>query len=136
MNTICEDKEIVVEIPQHHGGAIRDVLGVLAQNGLGVKNCLPCGNNERMLIFTEDPDKAAVTLESAGYRCRLEQVVVVAVDAEDRWAGMRIGQVLQAAGVLVLHSYIAPPLNGTAQVVLQTVDNRQAVQVLASKWLV
>ena len=65
----------------------------------------------------------------------MEKVVVVAVDAEDRWAGMRIGQVLQKAGVVVLHSYIAPAQNGAAHVVLQTVDNRQAVQVLASKWV-
>ena len=135
MNTVCEDKEIVVDVPHHRDAAIRDVVGVLAQNGLNVKSCLPCGNDDRMLIFTEDPDKAAVTLESAGYRCRMEKVVVVAVDAEDRWAGMRIGQVLQEAGVLILHSYISRAQNGAAHVVLQTVDNRQAVQVLASKWV-
>lgn len=130
--SLHEDRELVVDVPPHCVGTIQGVVGVLAQCGVEVQSCFQYGNMEKLLLVTDAPDKAADALESAGYRCRMEKVVLVGVAAGDRWAGMRIGRALLAAGVQILHSYVSPTLSGKIQAVFQTTDNQHAIDILAA----
>jgi hypothetical protein len=132
MNAVREERELVVDIPPHRDGTTQGVLRELSRCGVAVQTCLPYGNTGKLLIVTDDPDKAAGALQSGGYHCRMEKVVLVAVDGGERCAAMRIGQTLHQAGVGILHSYLSPALSGAAYVVLQTTDNHHAVNLLTS----
>lgn len=126
-----EDRELVVDVPLQAAAA--GVLELLTSCGVAVHSCLQYGALEKLLLVTDAPDKAAAALQAAGYRCRMEHVVLVGVDPTDRCATIRVGQALHKAGVKILHSYVSQPLRGKVQAVFQTTDNRQALHVLASQ---
>ena len=100
--------------------------------GITVQSCLHYGNFENVLLVTDDPDTAASVLKLAGYRCRMENVVLVGVADGDRWAGLRFGQALHPGGVQILHSDVFQKLGGHSQAVFQTSDNHQALHILRS----
>ena len=131
MNTVREERELVVDLPPR-ATKTDGVLEVLAECGITVLSCLHYGNFENVLLVTDDPDKAATVLKLAGYRCRMENVVLVGVADGDRWAGLRVGQALHSGGVRILHSYMSQTLSGHSQAVFQTSDNQQALHILTS----
>lgn len=132
MNSVREEREMIVDLPLQDGGTSRGVMEVLAGCGITVQSCLQYGNFEKVLLVTNDPDQAVTALRSAGYQCRTENVVLVGVEDGDRWAGMRIGQALHTGGVQILHSYVSLTPSGKVQAVFQTTDNRHAIDILAA----
>ena len=132
MKTVREERELVVDLPLQGTGTIDGVLEVLASCGVTVQSCLQYGDCGKALLVTDDPDKAVVALKLAGYRSRMENVVLVGVAAGDRWAGLRAGQALHTGGVKILHSYVSQTPGGKGQAVFQTSDNQQAMQILTS----
>ena len=132
MKTVREERELVVDLPAQGMGTMAAVLEVLASCGVTVQSCLQYGDFGKALLVTDDPDKAVVALKLAGYRSRMENVVLVGVAEGDRWAGFRAGQALHTGGVKILHSYVSQAPGGKGQAVFQTSDNRQAMQILSA----
>lgn len=132
MKTVREERELVVDLPAQGMGTMDGVLEVLAGCGVAVQSCLQYGEFGKALLVTDDPDKAVVALKLAGYRSRMENVVLVGVADGDRWAGLRAGQALHTGGIKILHSYVSQTPGGNGQAVFQTSDNRQAMQILSS----
>ena len=132
INPVREERELVVDLPPPAAGTTTGVLEMLAACGVAVHSCLQYGNLDQLLLVTDAPDKAARALQSAGYRCRMENVVLVDVAAGDRWAGLRAGQALHTGGVKILHSYVSRTAAGHGQAVFQTANNRQALNILIS----
>ena len=133
MNTLREDRELVVDLPLEERRTMAGVMEVLARSGVTVQSLLQSGTGEQALLVTDNTDQAVRALGAAGYRWRIDPVVLVGVATGDRWAGLRAGQALHKAGVSILHSYVSRSPTGKLQAIFQTTDNRYALHILATE---
>jgi hypothetical protein len=112
-------------------GALGHVLTTIAAEGINV--LAYCSYSDRddaiILLVTEQPLNAKLALESAGYKCKANSVVLVgAVDQVG--AAAQLGSHLGRAGIDILYSYASSSGGDHFFAVFKTMDDEQAIRVL------
>ena len=111
--------------------AVQQVLSILKARGLNV--LAHCTYTERddlvILLVTDHALMAKDALESAGFSCKANSVVVVGAPVELGSTAI-IGAHLGLAGVEILYSYTSRSGGGRSVAVFKTTDDERAIQTL------
>jgi hypothetical protein len=111
--------------------AVQEVLSVLTACGLNV--LAYCTYTERddlvILLVTNDALMAKDALQSAGFSCRANSVVLVGA-AHDLGSTAIIGAHLGLSGVEILYSYTSWLGGNQSIAVFKTTDDERAIQAL------
>ena len=113
-------------------GILGRVLGTIANTGVNLKalNAYSDENNGIFLIITSDNQKSEKCLKALGYKVTVNSVVTVLI--ENRiGAGAEIGALLGNAVIDVKYSYGSSPGVGQARLVINTTNNKRAVETLS-----
>ena len=130
MHNVWEETELLVTTP-NEPGIMGRVLGTLANAGVNLKAL--CAYSEekkgRFLLVTSDNKKAEKALKALKYDVKINSVVIVKID--DRiGAGAEIGALLGNAVVDIDYCYATSAGTGKALLVLNTNNNKKAVETL------
>jgi hypothetical protein len=83
-------------------------------------------------LITDNSVAAQSVLESAGYHCKVQDVVVAKLARNRPDEVAQHGMRLLSAGIGILYSHLSSSRNGAARfAAFKTTDNRQAVHILA-----
>jgi hypothetical protein len=83
-----------------------------------------------LLLVTTNPQKASHVLESAGFRCKSNPVVLVG-PLSNFGLGALIGAELAVLGIEILYSYASRVGTDDQYLILKTTDDERAMQMLA-----
>jgi hypothetical protein len=114
-------------------GALRRVLSIVAKAKVNIlAYCSYCDRQETVvLLVTDNALVAKRELESAGFTCRANSVVVVG--ASDQVGGAALlGARLGHAGIDILYSYTSSAGPTQFYAVFKTSDDQRAITVLES----
>ena len=125
-------KEIELAVRADEGSfALADVLEILATCGIDVLaySSYSDWNGPVMLVVTRDALKAKHTLETAGFRCTANSVILVASNTHVgavAWFGAQVCD----AGVEILYSYASALRGDQACAIFKTADDDRALHAL------
>jgi hypothetical protein len=125
-------KEVEIAVRVANGSAtVQDVLSTLTARGLNV--LAYCTYTERddvvILLVTDDALIAKDALQSAGFSCKANLVVLVGASHELGSAAI-IGAHLGLSGVEILYSYSSWLGGDQSVAVFKTTDDERAIQAL------
>ena len=124
--------ELVLRIDRGHG-PLKTVLDAILDRG--VKILAQCSftdwNGTTLLLVVEDDLIGRHALEATGFRYRTESVVLVETSRRVGSAA-QLGQSLASAGIDIVYSYVASSENDRLVAVFKTVNDDEAVRVLAA----
>ncbi len=131
MAKVRKEVELAVRLPET-GGGFGEVLHTVAGDAVNVLAFChyrdPAGSV--VLLIADDPVAAKDSIESAGFPCKANAVIVV--NAPDQvGAAARIGAHLHQAGIEILYSYASAASAGEFLAVFKTSDDELALSVLA-----
>ena len=111
--------------------ALAKVLSLVARHDVNVlAYCLYSEWDEPVLLLvTTDPHKARLTLQSAGFPCRTDSIVMVSA-ADQVGVVARLGTVLGDAGVNILYSYACSAGGSHFYAVFKTADDERTLRLL------
>jgi hypothetical protein len=111
--------------------AAQQVLSILKARGLNI--LAYCTYTERddlvILLITDNPLMAKDALQSAGFSCKANSVVVVGAPGE-LGSTASMGAHLGLAGVEILYSYTSRSGEDQSVAVFKTTDDERAIQIL------
>ena len=111
--------------------AAQHVLSILKARGLNILAF--CTYTERddlvILLITDNPLMAKDALQSAGFSCKANSVVVVGAPGE-LGSTASMGAHLGLAGVEILYSYTSRSGEDQSVAVFKTTDDERAIQIL------
>jgi len=111
--------------------AAQQVLSILKARGLNILAF--CTYTERddlvILLITDNPLMAKDALQSAGFSCKANSVVVVGAPGE-LGSTASMGAHLGLAGVEILYSYTSRSGEDQSVAVFKTTDDERAIQIL------
>lgn len=112
-------------------GALGEVLSQVAAENINV--IAYCSYSDRdelvVLLVTSDPLRAKHRLESAGFKCKANAVVIVGA-TDQVGAAARLGACLGNAGIDILYSYASSSGGDQFFAVFKTMNDEQAIRVL------
>ena len=112
-------------------GALGEVLAAVAARNVNV--LAYCSYSDRddaiILLVTENALGAKLALETAGFRCKANSVVVVAA-SDQVGAAAQLGAHLGIAGIDILYSYASSAGSDRFFAVFKTMNDEQAIRVL------
>ena len=112
-------------------GALGEVLAVVAARGINV--LAYCSYSDRddaiILLVTENAMGAKFAIETAGFRCKANSVVVVGAP-DQVGAAAQLGAHLGMAGIDILYSYASSGGSDRFFAVFKTMNDEQAIRVL------
>lgn len=112
-------------------GILGRILGTLANARVNLKALCAYSENESgiFLLITSDNKRAEECLKAAGYEVKTQSVVTILID--DRiGAGAEVGALLGNAVIDVDYIYGSSAGMGKALLVIQTDDNKKALETL------
>jgi hypothetical protein len=127
-----KEVEIVVRF-DNKPGALGKILSTVASAHVNIlAYCAYTDRNEAVvMLVTENALKAKFALESAGYNCRADSVVLVGA-SDQIGAAAQLGAHLGGAGVDILYSYASCSGEQSFFAVFKTANDEQAIRVLES----
>lgn len=112
-------------------GALGQVLTTVAAQDINI--LAYCSYSDRddaiILLVTEDPLNAKLALETAGFKCKANSVVVVGA-TDQVGAAAQLGSHLGQAGIDILYSYASSSGGDRFFAVFKTMNDQQAIRVL------
>ncbi len=109
-------------------GALGKVLAAVAAEEVNV--LAYCSYSDRdetvVLLVTENPLKAKLALQSAGFECRANSVVLVGA-SDQVGAAAQLGAHLGKAGIDILYSYASSSGGSQFFAVFKTIDDERAI---------
>jgi len=112
-------------------GKLAEVTGRLADAGLNILAVCAWveGTTGKMLLCTDDNEKACATVREAGLTCDWKEGICV--EADNRPGALqRVAQALAEAGINIEVVYATATDGPKARVVLHTSDNAKAAEVV------
>lgn len=125
------ETELHVTTP-NEPGILGRVLGTLANSAVNLRamNAYADKDQGRFFLITSDNAKAAKCLKALGYAVDTQEVVTIPID--DRiGSGAEVGALLGNAVIDVLYSYCTSTSSGKVLMVIQTNDNKKALDTLS-----
>lgn len=130
MSKVRQEVELAVRVKPHQAG-LKDVFQIIASRNINIlAYCSYFGQHEAVvLLITNNSPAAKAALQSAGYVCDVNHVVVVS-DCDRVGAAAQLGTQLDGAGVRILYSYASSLPGNQYFAVFKTSDDEQALRVL------
>jgi hypothetical protein len=128
--TARREIEIAVAVDDEFTGPM-DVLEVMDAQAIRVlvHHVYRTRNGAVVLLVADQPERAKVALDSAGYRWKINPVVMVRA-ADRSGAAARLGVRLFEAGVDILYSYTSSADGNKVCAVFKTTDDNRALRAL------
>jgi len=130
VHNVKQESELQVITP-NEPGIFGKVLGTLAHAQINLRAVFAYSEKDKGIFFlvTSDNDKAEKSLKSLGYKVSTNSVVTAQV--HDRiGVGAEIGALLGNAVIDIKHCYASSVGGEKVLLVLQTSDNKKAVETL------
>lgn len=131
MHNVKQETELHVTTP-NEPGILGRVLSTLANSGVNLKALNAYSDEDKgvFLLITSDNKKAEKCLKALGYAVKTNSVVTVLID--DRiGAGAEIGALIGNAVIDVDYCYCSSAGLGKALLVIQTNNNKKAIETLS-----
>jgi hypothetical protein len=128
----CKEVELAVRV-SNVPGALGKVLSALSTQNINI--LAYCSYSDRLetvvLLVAQDPFRAKLALEAAGFKCKANPVVLVGAP-EHIGAAAEVGAHLGKAGIDILYSYASSTGTGDFYAVFKTADDDRAIHLLES----
>jgi hypothetical protein len=131
MTTVRKEIELDIHVEDCDKGAEK-VFSFLAGRSVRVLCCNSYRDLDRLvlLVIVDDPEHAQSVLQAAGYRCQLEDIVLISLPSYRPGIVARFGWLLDHAGVNTLSSRLTTIDPDGFCAVFKTTDNQKAARVL------
>jgi hypothetical protein len=133
MASARKEMELAVHIGNHPGELAKLLSSI---SGVGINVLAYCAYSEReqgtVLLVTNDLARTRRTLESNGYACKANPVVLV-TEADHVGAVAALGACLGAAGINILYSYASSSGADEFYAVFKTDNDDEAIRLLSPR---
>lgn len=130
MPKACKEVELAVRVG-NRPGALGEVLAAIASRHINV--LAYCSYSDRddavILLVTENAVGAKLAIETAGFQCKANSVVVAGAP-DQVGAAAQLGAQLGMAGIDILYSYASSAGGDRFFAVFKTMNDEEAIRVL------
>ncbi len=129
MSHVHKETEIAVRVDRDPNPR-EAVLCALDSWGIEVHSCGSYRDRSGsvVLLVTDDPSRTQTLLETSGFTCKTDSVVLIETEGHVALAS-RLGALLGAAGIDILHSYVSRAADRSMVAIFKTSDDENAIQV-------